>query len=508
MQITNYIMKNALNYHGYYKKMYKENIVSIIKWEAKYPNTPYNPNKKFEEFYGFHKYNFTIDDKNHIYEMVRNCFIELELDKENIGTIKWSPFKELVKKWDNVVIKPNLVYHSHPLGKEWVLSMISNASIIRPIIDYIILATEWDVKITICDVPLQSANWEEIIKNSWIKDLVDFYTSKNININLIDLRLEISKQNKEWIIISRDKKIRDPLWYTAVDLWNESALMPIIKFHNKFEITDYWSWTVPKHHNFEKNEYYIPNTILNSDLFINIPKFKTHRKAWITFWLKNIIWINWDKSWLAHHRKWSIKDWWDEYDKLTLNSLLRTNLIWYLKQNKFWIFIVKILYWIYRLIVLKGKEPKKVYMEWNNKPITEWSWYWNDTIWRCIKDLNNIIFFADKKWNITKKQQRKYLIIWDWILWWDKEWPMEQTPKYPWLIIWWFNPVYTDSIAATIMWFNYKKIPQIYESFKNENFKLCEYNYDEIEWKSNIDNIKSLNLNFTPSVNWKKHIEK
>lgn len=487
--------------------MIKENIVSIIKWNTKYPILPYNPNKIYGEFSDFNKINLELDENNSVYEMVRDCFIKLELDKTNIWTKAWNPLWELVSKWENVVIKPNLVYHNHPLWEEWILSMISNASIIRPIIDYILLATDWDVKITICDVPLQSANWEEIIKYSWLEELVNFYKKNSVNISLLDLRLEISTQNKEWIIISREKIERDPLWYTAVNIWENSSLMPIIKYSKKFEITDYWSGTVEKHHNKDINEYLVPNTILNSDLFINIPKFKTHRKAWITFWLKNIVWINWDKSWLAHHRKWAKNEWWDEYDKFTINSWLRTNMIWYLKQSKLWIVITKVLYRVYRIIVLKWVEPKKVYMEWNNKPITEWSWYWNDTIWRCIKDLNNIIFFTDKNWILQKNKQRKYLLVWDWIMWWDKEWPMEQTPKYPWIIIWWFNPVYTDSVAATIMWFDYKKIPQIKECFNNNYYILCNNTFEEIIWKSNLKDIKKLNLKFIPSVNWKKHLQ-
>lgn len=70
----------------------------------------------------------------------------------------------------------------------------------------------------------------------------------------------------------------------------------------KLEITNYGLGTVAKHHNDNKNEYLIAGTILNADVFINVPKLKTHKKAGVTLSMKNLIGINGDKSWIAHHR--------------------------------------------------------------------------------------------------------------------------------------------------------------------------------------------------------------
>jgi len=490
-------------------EMIKENIVAAIKSKnMEYPNSPFNPPSIFPEFKDFKQYNLQTDISNDIYHSVRELLHDLELDKENFGTSHRNPLWNMIQPGQHVVIKPNLVFHEHPLGdKEWVLSMISHASIIRPIIDYILLAAWGEAKITICDVPIQSANWEKMIEINGLVDLIDFYKKKSVHINLLDLRFEIWIANKENLIIERNYKERDPLWYSVVDLWHKSALMPIIKYYNKFEITDYWSWTVPKHHNKEKNEYFVPNTILDADLFINLPKLKTHRKAGITFAMKNLIWINWDKSWLAHHRRGSKSSWWDEYDRFHIFTWLKSNGVSYLKKSKIWIQIARVLYRAYKYIILKWKEPKAVYMQWNPTHISEWSWYGNDTIRRCIKDLNNIIFFADKKWVLHDKPQRKYLCIGDGILAWDKEWPMEQTPKKAGIILWWFNPVYIDRVAASIMGFDYKKIPQIVESFKNEYFNLCNHPEKDITWRGNIPDIKNINLRFIPSANWRNHIE-
>ena len=67
------------------------------------------------------------------------------------------------------------------------------------------------------------------------------------------------------------------------------------------------------HHNFEKNEYLIPNSILQADVFSNLPKPKTHKRAGITGAMKNLVGISGSKDWLPHHRRGSKFDGGDEY---------------------------------------------------------------------------------------------------------------------------------------------------------------------------------------------------
>jgi uncharacterized protein (DUF362 family) len=485
----------------------KSNIVSVQKQNRDgYPEAPFNPEEGYSEFNDF---DIEIQEENGVYHAVREVLKDLELDKENIGTDKWNPMKELIKPGQNVVIKPNLVKHDHPLGEEGIVSMISNASVIRPLIDYVLLATNNDVNITICDVPLQQTLWEELIKSNGLKALKEYYTEKGININLLDLRYEIAIVNEEGIIIDRDRKLRDPLGYSAVNLGTKSALMPIIDTYEKFEITDYGSGTVPKHHNPEKNEYFVPNTVLNADLFINIPKLKSHRKAGMTFSLKNLIGINGDKSWLAHHRRGAVDKGGDEYKTFHFKSWFKWHVFAFLKKSKAGIFIAKYIKKLFRIFVHRGKDLKLVGMQ-GGQPgkITEGSWYGNDTIWRCIKDLNNVIFFADKHGNLTNKQQRNYISIGDGIWAGEKEGPMEHIPRKENIIIGGLNPVAVDRVAANVMGFDWTKLKQIRESFNNEYWKLVPFKEEDIVWKSNIKNIKDLNLRFEPSTHWKNYVER
>ena len=486
----------------------EENVAVTVTNKFKYPNPPFNPGDYFPEFKNFKLIKFDKDKDNEVYGMVRESLHLLGLDKKNWNTIKWNPMKDLVTKGNKVVIKPNLVKADHPLGDKGIECTITNASVIRPIIDYLLLATEGDIDITIADVPLQSSNWNQLIEKSGLADLVSFYKLKRIKIKLLDLRYEIAFRNKAGVVDKRDTKIRDPLGYSEVDLKDESELMDIIEYNEKLEITDYPSTVIAGHHNKERNEYLICNTILNADLFINVPKLKTHRKAGMTFALKNLIGINGDKSWIAHHRRGSKSRGGDEYEKFDLYYWFRWHLFKFLKKSKFGILIASFIKKFYEKFIWKGSKMDEVKMKGEKTPSMEGSWYGNDTLWRCILDLNKIIFYSDKEGHLRETPQRKYLCIGDAIISGEKEGPMENMPKKSGLIIAGFNPVSVDFVASKLMGFDWKKIPQISNAFKIKKFNLTTIKPSNIKIQSKSNDVENINLQFEPTINWKGNIER
>ena len=375
--------------------------------------------------------------------------------------------------------------------------MITHASIIRPIIDYLLIATQGNVTITICDVPLQEAVWEELINKSGLNKLVDFYTSKNIKINLLDLRLEVSTQNNTGVISRRVQKERDPKGYSVVDLKEKSYLLTEQKDSSKLEITNYGTGTVSKHHNQNRNEYLIAKTILNADLFINVPKLKTHRKAGVTLSLKNLM-ANGDKSWIAHHRRGVVRE------KILLPEYIRWYTAYYLKVYAP-VWLTSLFYFCFRLFFLKGRNLREHGML--RLSAMEGNWHGNDTVWRTILDLNNIIFFADKSGRLQPTPQRKYLSIIDGIIAMDKEGPMDGVPKPCGTIAGGFHPACVDYLASYIMGFDHSKIPQIAKSFTNNFFETAAIKPEDISVSSNID-WKKLNLDFEAAKGWKGKIER
>jgi hypothetical protein len=244
----------------------------------------------------------------------------------------------------------------------------------------------------------------------------------------------------------------------------------------------------------------MPKAILDATVFINIPKLKTHRKAGVTLSLKNLIGILGDKTCIAHHRRKK-----DEYEKFDLWEYSK----WYFKYfvrlyMPTW-FITGV-YKIYKTIFLGGRSLQQANMEFGVTPM-EGNWYGNDTIWRSIVDVNNILFFADKKGQMQSLQQRKYLTIIDGIIGMQKEGPLEGVPKECGLLIGGFHPTAVDAIAAGLMGFDHRKITAIRKAFKDDKYNLTPFSYDDIRVYSKISP-SEINSPFQPSKRWIGKIER
>lgn len=472
--------------------------------KVEYPPQPFHPDYVYPELMRL-PYVPVAGGRNEVYEGVRRIFENLGFDKENQGSAQWNPLKDYVKPGQKVLIKPNLVRGEHPYGDLYVESMISNASIIRPLVDYILLAASGYVSIKIGDVPLQDCKWEDAVRKSGLQQLVNFYKEKDIKIELVDMRFEIAYINKYDIV---DRRVKNPLrnreMYRAVNLGNQSELMDIIANSGRFEITDYGKGTVRKHHNQERNEYLIPGEVLDADLFINVPKLKTHRKAGYTCAMKNLIGINGDKSWIAHHTRGIKGKNGDEFNNnISIKKFLEIRIWNWLKLSRAGIIVASFLKMFFIRHVWKGKTYKQISAEGRDTTnFFEGSWYGNDTLWRCIKDLNKIILYADKNGIMQEKQQRKYLCIVDAVWAGEKEGPMEQHPKPLGAIFGGINPVYIDYAAVKLMKYNYLELPTIYHGFENRWWNLVDKSPEEVIIGSN-KSLEKIASYFEPTVGWK-----
>lgn len=448
--------------------------------DSAYPDAPFNPPRHYPEFSGS-GLNQDLDADNGVYDQVRRLFKRLEMDPDNIDTGQWRPFRRLIEPGGKVTIKPNLVFHEHPLGEPGFLSMVTHASIIRPIIDYLILSTQGDVEITICDAPLQSADLKKILQGNGLGDLLSYYESTNANVRFNDIRWEVSDLDDEGLIVSRVPGERDRKGYAVVDLGNRSAFTPIIEKSSQFEITDYPSGTVAKHHNAEKNEYLIGKSILDCDLFINVPKLKTHRKAGITVAMKNLIGINGDKSWIAHHRSGSTLSGGDEFDHFRPVEYFKWHLNAGLKTTTTGLVVNRALRKIYRFLFWRGQSIKeRQYQDDKLTGVMEGSWSGNDTLWRTILDLNHVILFADAGGQLHNEPQRHYLAIVDGIMAGEHNGPMEHQVRNDGILIGGFNPVAVDYTAARVMRLNWQMIPQIARAIQNNFYPLFDFEIDEV----------------------------
>lgn len=432
-----------------------------------YPSFPYHPDKDYLEF----KSTFQeFDSSNAIYHYFRRLLIEAKYDQENIGKKCWNPFRQLIKDGQRVVIKPNLVIEEKgPIVDKNCIT--THTSFLRPILDYLYLLKKFDkidVEIIITDTPIQSANFNTLISQNKLMEFVNWYRKKfSVNISLLDLRKEIVIIDRKGFVLRKKIVDGDPLGYTNVHL-EESFLNGIISDYKKFAVSGYDNCQTTVSHSNKNSHYYnIPNTIISSDLFINLPKIKTHQKAGITIALKNLIGINGDKSWIPHYRKGMPMFGGDEFSKNNLlhyvNRIINSKLqnksksLWEFKKN-----ILSLLKW-------KGKIKDEFIENCENlqKMRTTFgagAWYGNDTLWRPILDLNKLLMLIDKKGRISDKIQRKIICFSDGIIASEGDGPLNPTPKNIGLIALSENPVINDICCARILGFDWQKIPQLKNS--------------------------------------------
>jgi uncharacterized protein (DUF362 family) len=500
-----------------------EKRVFVLKTEvAAYPNPPFHPSEHFPELDIK-----AIDKGNRIYGLVRETLYGLGMDHDNFGTPLWNPFKELTKPGDKVVLKPNLVFDAHGGGRQGVEAMITHASLLRPVIDYILKASQGKVRITICDAPIQSASWDKLIKQNHYQALVDYFKSKGINIELLDLRKLQSFCNNYGGIEKAIELSGDPRGNCIVDLGKQSCFTPIASDSKKLEITNYPPGTVSQHHDNTKNEYLISRTVLEADVFINIPKIKTHKKAGVTLSLKNVIGIIADKSWIAHHRRGSIYNGGDEFDTLPLLYRFRQSLIYHLRDYKFGVILLSYFFTPAKKLLsqLKKLFKKESHRTTHNAMsqlqtnksiiITEGSWYRNDTLWRTIIDLNRCLFYADSNGLLHEEKQRRYFTLLDGIVGMEEDGPMNGLPKIAGCLVAAYNPVVNDYAVASIMGMDPDKIPSICECFKLNKYRLINFPAEDIETDSNYEyfhNIARLvwkdSLKFFPPRTWQGNVER
>lgn len=484
------------------------NIAVNLKNEIKYPSKIdfIYPSKQYEELPI--KYE-QLSKNNNIFEMVRETFSFLEMDKENYKTKDWNPLGEhLIKEGNTVLIKPNMVLEKNQ-NNEGEDCLYTNPSIVAAVIPYVWKALNGKGKIIVADAPVQSCDFEKLIEESGYKQLIEYYKNQGINIELKDLRGLISKYEngimKQNILSEEENSV-------LVDLGNDSEharLNP--KDLKKVRITNYNPDELLKHHNEQKHEYLIAKEALEADVIINMPKPKAHRKAGVTIGLKNFVGINTRKEYLPHHRKGDTTCGGDEYLKKAFLLRISSKLIDFsnrLKSQKKY----KIAKIISGFAKICSGLDKRLFSKEKNR---EGSWYGNDTIWRTIIDINKIIKYADKLGKMQEKPQRKIFTIADMIIIGEKEGPLLPSPKYVGAIAMGEDIVCFDEIIATILGLDINKIPLFKHLREERKYPLVEENQYGVIVSNNINfNNKIVNqiskkeaINIEPSSGWKNHIE-
>lgn len=387
---------------------------------------------------------------NAVYDGVRACLAQLGLDAARVDSPEWNPFGIFIKPGDTVLVKPNVVLHQEGTSDQHA-AIVTNAGIVRAIIDYVVIAMQKRGKIIIGDAPVLRCQIQDVLRNNGLDAVMAFVRANSeIDISFVDLREESIQMGKHGEIIKRQ---RHNVPYVSLYIGTHSKLEEIIQDAHLFAVESYPRKLTVSSHEPGRHIYDINKVVYDVDAIINIPKLKTHKKAGITGAVKSFVGLNANKWRLPHYRFGCPANGGDEYPVTNaLREIYRKGLdvLAHCDSNIVRLPIIAALY-LGRRIFSLTKFPL----------VVGGSWSGNDTLWRTICDINKAVYFGDAEGIIHKQLQRNVFHLVDGVIAGEGQGPMNPTAKQAGLILAGFNPFLIDAVACEMMGFDHTNVKSV-----------------------------------------------
>lgn len=429
-------------------------------------------------------------------------------NEEDIYKVLPDELFKLIQPGYTVVLKPNWVLECHQDKPDEWEQVITHPAVTTAVLRKVIDNLNGNGKVIITDGPELNADFNSILALHPVNYWRNITSKNNIDLEIIDLREELYIQDGN-VTIKKIKLPSDPRGKVIVNLLNETSEF----FNHKKSPKGYFAGgsdiqEANEAHNGSINLYSVSKSVIACDVFINIPKLKTHKKGGITCSLKNLVGINTYRNYLPHNSIGTPMEGGDQFPNSSSSSRIESAIMPTIHQ---YILSSPILSRLFSPFINIGK---KIFG--NNKvTIRGGSWYGNDTIWRMILDLNKILFYSNTDGHMedNSSKMKKYITIVDAITAGEGYGPKSPDAKKINALIIGNNPVSVDAVCARIMGFDPFKIPSIYYSFNINHFPIinCAYKDILIEYEQKIYNIVNFPsqciINCKPHPGWTGHIE-
>ena len=338
-------------------------------------------------------------DRLVVREALQSAFRQLGLDERN-------PFAGLVTPGQTVFIKPNWVAHRYRAScctQHDVFTTITHPHVIREVALLADQALDGQGQIIIGDNPSIDADFQALMK---LQGLHDLQSELRASLTILDLRPLVCTDLRDYGRKNRMKKQQgDPLGESVVNLGRESKLYGMNPSLFRGVFTE--RVETVKAHSGETHLYSFSNSIYTADLFISIPKLKTHHKVGTTLNLKGLVGTMGTKNYLVHWREGFPAIGGDAYPD-------------------FWSWFSD----YFRKIKKRG------------------AWSGNDTIWRMVVDLYAGI----------RRGPKCFFSIVDGILGGEGDGPFCPEPNQSQVLIAGTDFLETDIVASRLMGFNVEEI--------------------------------------------------
>lgn len=444
----------------------KETLVGLLVEKGLgYPQEGFDPPELYPEYPYEDR---TLNPANGVYAAVRRLFLEMGLDRGNYGTPKWNPLGEYIRPGDRVAFKPNFVTDKHPKGAAGLAATVTHPSVLRAVIDYAFIAAGPGGRLTVVDGPLDMADFDNVLTTTGADRMLADLGRKGVKVELHDLR----RWKTYWVEsdVRRFDLPGDPNGYVNADLLTDSELLrgidPALTRNYRSTASYFEKRRMAKWHNTAHNLYSFSRTVLDADVFINIPKMKTHKKSGVTLSLKNIVGVTEAKDTLPHHRVGRPSRGGDEMPEgASLAMRLKAYLIDHVISSEHGLALYKFLRPIYAQMRKRG-----VYG--NPQQRDRGEWYGNDTIWRTTLDLNKVLRYADREGRMHDTPQRRCFSLVDAIVAGEGNGPLNPSPVACGCLVAGTDPVAVDLVCIRVMGIDWKKVRSYANVGKIDRFPI------------------------------------
>jgi uncharacterized protein (DUF362 family) len=422
---------------------------------AVYPeNPPFDPDEAYPEYHG----DRTGTETNFAYRTVRKSLLLLGLDASRAGTTDWNPLTGVIRKGDTVLIKPNLVCESREGNPEEWEQIVTSGSVVRAVLDYVILALRGSGRILIADSPQSDSDFTSIAERTALPAIAAHLQERSgIPISVTDLRTE------RWLVrkgvcTGSVALPGDPLGMMLVDLGEASHFVGA-PGSAPFYGAGYDIAETNHCHSEGRHVYEICRSALDADVIVSIPKLKTHKKCGMTGNLKGFVGLTGRKNFLPHYRIGSPSSGGDQYPDGRSGATVENAMVIRAK----------------RMLgsggglarILAGLLKPLAYRVFGQTGTTirSGNWYGNDTIWRTVLDLAAILVYASRDGLLLDHPARRFFCVVDGMIGGDGNGPLDADPHPAGLILAGESPVLVDAVSSAVTGLSRALPPPVREAF-------------------------------------------
>jgi uncharacterized protein (DUF362 family) len=433
-----------------------------------------------------------------------------DYDEEKIYQALEAQLFQTARTAKKIVLKPNWVRDTHLERPGHWDYVITHPGVISAVLRKVLELMPSGGRVSIIDGPEFSSSFDKLMSYYPVDQWKAQAASKDIEIEIIDLRDEIWEDDGN-VVTKRSKNTGDFRGSTQVDLYGE---MSEFSNHNKSKKGYYGADSniaeTNQAHNGLNNLYRVSRTVIECDLFINLPKLKTHKKSGITCCLKNLVGINTYRNYLPHCSLGIKEEGGDQFylsgTKQKIEGKLMPLIHQYIRTSP---------------VLSRGFSPfmrlgKKIFGN-NKQTIRGGAWYGNDTIWRMILDINKVLLYSNPDGSLRnddEKNRKNYIAVVDAVLCGEGNGPKIPDPKKLNYLIQGSNATSVDAVCAELMGFDILKIPIIKNSFNITKFPIISCGQIDIkaifeDGEYPVNEIpQGKKSHFIASNGWINHIER